>query len=291
MSTEDGFEFRRRAKGVVWVCDIVDSSKYLNDDEFVDNMEMYLPRVHWTAVTLVRAAGGEFIKWTGDGFLAWFEMELHRELERKVADVLMAAWHLTVLNNITRLGVPTPAAFRLRHGITLEQDALRSSITYPGGHRSLDLIGRSVVLAFRLAGIRANFPSVVVQGDIAQAQENGPFNAITFKHWHPTEADHLRYFKGETWGTNTLYVSAGSARPSNANLHFLERVKKTIEAATGRAPVDARAKAFALDFATKLQEGPAWASRAFEEYVQFLMHELLAGAENLVAAMENMPQA
>jgi hypothetical protein len=88
-----------------------------------------------------------------------------------------------------------------------------------------------------------------------------------------------------------LHVSTASVRPSETNLHILERAKKTIEAATGRAPVDAGAKAFALDFAGKLQEGPAWASQAFEEYAQFLLHELLAGAKNLVAAMENVQQS
>jgi len=36
---------------------------------------------------VVESAGGRFIKWTGDGFLAWFETPLHRELG-KVADAV-----------------------------------------------------------------------------------------------------------------------------------------------------------------------------------------------------------
>jgi class 3 adenylate cyclase len=73
------FKFSR-SRGIVWVCDIVNSSKYLNDNESADDLEEFLQRSYWAAAIIVEAAGGGFIKWTGDGFLAWLETPLHREL-------------------------------------------------------------------------------------------------------------------------------------------------------------------------------------------------------------------
>src|SRR3954464_2254957 len=137
-------------------------------------------------------------------------MNLHRELELKVAGVLNALWHLTVFNNVTRLGLPLGVKFRLRHGITYEQDALVSIINYPGGYRAMDLIGRGVVLAFRLAGVPAPFPNVTVQSEIVNAHTSSL--PMTLERWEPTDEDCLRYFKGETWGTNSLFNSREKPR-------------------------------------------------------------------------------
>ena len=76
---ETSFTFER-GRGVVWVCDIQNSSRFLNDDESVQAMEQFFPRLHWLGKVAVDAAGGRFVKWTGDGFLAWFPIELYREL-------------------------------------------------------------------------------------------------------------------------------------------------------------------------------------------------------------------
>ena len=153
---EGRFSFER-GRGVVWVCDVESSSKHLNDDKSVSAMEEFLPRLHWLGKVAVSAAGGCFLKWTGDGFLAWFPIALHRELASKSPDVIEAIWHLTVMNNVTGLGVTERTRFHLRHGVTVEHDALITKISEEHGE-SIDLIGRSVVLAFRLAGIRAGFP-------------------------------------------------------------------------------------------------------------------------------------
>ncbi|HBV16180.1 hypothetical protein [Chryseobacterium carnipullorum] len=104
MNTFKEFKFERK-KGIVWVCDVIKSSSYLNSNDSVDDIEEYLPRLYWTANNLVNSFGGTFIKWTGDGFLAWFDVNLDRN-KRKIADkVFKAAWHLTFLNNASQLGV------------------------------------------------------------------------------------------------------------------------------------------------------------------------------------------
>ena len=106
-----------RSRGVVWVCDVVGSSKLLNDDASAAAVEDFLPRLHWTASLLVDAAGGKFIKWTGDGFLAWFETPLYRELGQQARVVFQAARHLTTLVNVTQLGVTRKCKFKIRHGV------------------------------------------------------------------------------------------------------------------------------------------------------------------------------
>jgi class 3 adenylate cyclase len=96
------FEFER-SRGIIWACDLVKSSKFLNDNESADTLEEFLPRLYWTSVIAVEAAGGQFIKWTGDGFLAWFETPLHRLISEKTSNVFRAAYLMTTLVNITQL--------------------------------------------------------------------------------------------------------------------------------------------------------------------------------------------
>ena len=167
---ETKFSFER-GRGVVWVCDVANSSKYLNDDEAVITMEGFLPRLHWVAKLAVNAAGGQFVKWTGDGFLGWFPIELHRELGSQSAKVMEIIWHLTQINNVTKLGIEGGNPFQLRHGLTNEHDALITKISDEQGE-FLDLIGRSVVLAFRLSGIKADFPGIVTQKEVVEAISN-----------------------------------------------------------------------------------------------------------------------
>src|SRR6266581_2491030 len=142
-----------RARGLVWVCDVARSTSILNDDALVDALEEFLPRLYWTALQAVDAAGGIFVKWTGDGFLAWFETELERTLGKQAQAIFTAAWHLTFLINVTSLGVRAQKKMRLRHAVSYEPDALLMRIKSGDGHVAHDLLGRGVVHAFRMSSI------------------------------------------------------------------------------------------------------------------------------------------
>src|SRR6185312_16303380 len=122
-----------RSRGVVWVCDLVGSSRHLNNADSVTALEAFIPRLHWVSSVIVTAAGGKFIKWTGDGFLAWFETPLHRDLPKIAAAVFDAVWNLSVIVNVTQLCVEPQKKFKVRHGVSYEQDALTTTIRYPGG--------------------------------------------------------------------------------------------------------------------------------------------------------------
>jgi class 3 adenylate cyclase len=65
-----------RSKGIVWVCDLAESSSYLNTNISAEDIENFIPRFYYVSKLIVEAYGGEFLKWTGDGFLCFFEFEL-----------------------------------------------------------------------------------------------------------------------------------------------------------------------------------------------------------------------
>ena len=91
-----------------------------------------------------------------------------------------------------------------------------------------DLIGRSVVLAFRLTGMKADFPSIVSQREIVEATIKEGISQIKFKKLNLSAEDRQRYFKGERWGTTNLYSSAERRpRPRSTN-SLLRTVRKTI---------------------------------------------------------------
>jgi class 3 adenylate cyclase len=146
-----------RTRGIVWVCDLAKSSSYLNDNSSVDDIENFIPRLYYVSKLIVESYGGKFIKWTGDGFLAFFEFELDRHKEETSKIVFEAAWHLTFMSNVTQLGLKPNKKLKIRHGIAYEKDALLMKITSAPEIESLDIIGRAVVLAFRLSGIQADF--------------------------------------------------------------------------------------------------------------------------------------
>jgi class 3 adenylate cyclase len=204
-----------RARGVVWVCDVAGSTKYLNDDAYADALELFLPRLHEIGSLIVQAAGGKFIGWTGDRFFAWFDTPLYRDLSNKAVSAFVAAWHLSLCLRSTQLGVESPVQFNIRHAITYEHDAVLTYIPAPGGDTTPNVIGRNVVLAFRLSSISSEFPSIITQQELLERCEPRMPPALQFKHWRPSKRDILRYFKGEREGVSSIYVSSKSNLNTN----------------------------------------------------------------------------
>jgi class 3 adenylate cyclase len=281
------FEFHR-SRGIVWVCDVAGSTSRLNSEDGVEDTEVFLPRLYWTAVLAVESAGGKFVKWTGDGFLAWFETALHREIRQAIRRCLQAVWHLTVLVNVTQLGLAPKLRFKIRHGITYEQDALLTKIRHLGGFDSLDLMGRAVVLAFRLSGIAADFPGITAQRDIIEAVDN--VRAYEFRKWKPTAEERLKFFKDERWGTNALYVSGAKKPRRRSKTAVLKVAKAAIEAAETGGPTDDPGFMFCKSFLDGMASGPEWSRKAVAEYGQFTEESLLGNLKTLYRLMDEMPE-
>lgn len=255
MNTFKEFKFERK-KGIVWVCDVIKSSSYLNSNDTVEDIEEYLPRLYWTANNLVNSFGGIFIKWTGDGFLAWFDVDLDRNKKKIAEKVFKAAWHLTFLNNVTQLGVKPQTKFGIRHGVTYEKDGLLFEIQEHGGNHSLDLIGRGVVLAFRLSGIQAKFPSIVTEKEIVS--EN--LSCYKFINWNPSENDILKFFKGETLGVEEIMISSEKASENySENIEdLINKLNKLIDEVDNNISTDKEIEESLFKFLELMKNGPDW---------------------------------
>ena len=287
---QPNFQFER-ARGIVWVCDIASSSKHLNDNSAISAIEAFIPRFHWISRIAVRASGGEFIKWTGDGFLAWYPVPLHRELGARSAAVFNAAWHLTLLLNVTNLSVQSDKKFKIRHGVAYEQDALLTRLKN-GGSESIDLLGRAVVLAFRLSGVTAKFPGIVTQGELVKASREHDYSGAIFEHWKLTRDDQVRHFKGETWGTKSLYRSCErKPRPNKSPEAILSRAKRAVQKAQPRKDgddMDTPALSFSLAFLNEIMSGPEWSRVTGVEYTRFVREDLLGSLNSLIPLFEKV---
>lgn len=273
----------RRSRGVVWVCDIPRSSTYLNDNATAGALEEFLPRLYVVANLITAAAGGKFVKWTGDGFISWFETPLHRDIEAHAKSAFWAARDLSFLVNVTQLGVKSEKKFGVRHGLTYEHDAMVLDIGHTKEFTSIDLIGRGVVLASRLASVQGKHPSIATHRELVQI--GGQY--ASFNKWRVSKEDRLKYFKGESWGTEDLYVSVEKkmkAKPS------LKAIIRQGEAAINKAeqngdPNEPSLKRVAT-FVNSMLNGPAWCKEVITEEARFIEHDLKGSLKEILGVLK-----
>ncbi|NGP87564.1 adenylate/guanylate cyclase domain-containing protein [Fodinibius halophilus] len=274
------FEFSRE-RGIVWVCDIANSSKYLNSNDSATSLEEFLPRLNWVGAIVVEAAGGRFIKWTGDGFLAWFKSPLHREINEIISNIFEAVWQLTVLINVTQLGVNSGEMFKVRHGVTYERDALVTKIKHSEDYSSLDLTGRAVILAFRLSGVDSKFPNVITERELVEAYHQTNRQIINFKKLEVSEDKKSKYFKNEEFGLDKLYTSTRKAD----NVETIENVVNKGKKALNQAENPSHSK-FYNQFVENLSAGPSWCTSVLDEYTRFVEQDLKGTLEEVVEMLE-----
>ena len=279
------FEFDR-TRGIVWVCDVIKSSKYLNDDESVSDLEQFLPRLYWISNILVEAYGCQFIKWTGDGFLAWCPVPLYRELGEKAAAIIFASSTLGSLINVTQLGINTKKKIKICHSLVFEKDALLIKITRNKNCQSLDLIGRSVVLAFRLCGIPSSFPRVVTQREIVETTPRKKWISSRFKKRNFNSIELDRFFKGEKWGTKTIFVSNEKVHRPRSLRSVIKQTKKAIHKAEGEAKIPEMKQRFAEAYIHEMLKGPQWCHDIMMEFARFTNEELLGSLKKLLPFLE-----
>jgi class 3 adenylate cyclase len=293
-STRRGFSSLKvhRDRGVLWVCDISHSSSFTNSDELAEHIEAFLPRLHWVSSLAIQAIHGEFIQWTGDGFIAWFPLEVERQLGKTCNRILEAIWHFTAFINITQLCVDSPRPFRIRHGLTYEPDALVTVTTHQDGHVSKVISGRNVVLAFRISGVEADFPNVATQQKIVQTLSTRTRNLVNLKRWTLTNDQLLRYFKGEKLGTNSLYISGRPKMSQSRADTWMTRAEGLLaraESGRHRTPVDST---FIENFFPDLimSKGQEWCEESLDIYTNFLRENMLGSLQKAVDVIERFQE-
>lgn len=273
----------RRSRGIVWVCDIESSAKYLNSNKSAEALETFLQRFLFMSLIFVEAAGGTFIKWTGDGFLAWFETPLHRDIGSVASGVFNAAWTLSFYVNVSQLNVKADIKFKIRHAVTFEHDALVIDLSHSNDKSSTDVLGRAVVLAFRLSAIRGEFPSIVTQRELVRAATDK--GTITFKKLTFSRDEKLKYFKDESWGISDIFISSERRRRSRGLRNVLKQTKLAIAHAESNKPKEEH-----VDFYTRIVHemaaGPVWCKQVQVTMDDFSRDSLLGKLKKIVPVME-----
>lgn len=248
-------------------------------------LESFLQRLLFVSLIFVDAAGGEFIKWTGDGFLAWFETPLLRTVGEVAHRIFMAAADLTFWVNVTQLGVKVNVKFRIRHAVTLEHDALLIDLTHSGNRSSADVLGRAVVFAFRLSSIQAPHPCIVTQGELVKALEEGA-ERRSFKKLKLAKQEVTKYFKDELWGTKEIYVSE---QPKPRRVKSLRGVLKDAKKAIRDAEVggdDEIRSVFVNKLVADMRNGPDWTRLVLEELTRFIKEDFYGSLKAVIPVIE-----
>jgi hypothetical protein len=271
-----------RKRGIVWVCDVAGSSKAFNNPDTADLIEEYLPRLLWLSRQMVAAANGKFIKWTGDGFLAWFEVEIERERGVVAAKVFDAAWHLSFTNNVTGLGLSGADASppRLRHGVVWEPDALVMDIEQENGPRSMDMLGRDIVLAFRLSGIQVDFPHIVTQSNIAHESESYGRANRGFERIRLEEDDILRYFKGQRRGTTSLVGSSSARKTPYSKRSLANQIVRGTRFRAGKRTRRYDYEEMLRRYVLNLSNGNDWTRKIVADELRFIRDEMIEALES-----------
>lgn len=253
-------------------------------------LEQFLPRLFWAGSNLVETVGGKFIKATGDGFMAWFEVPLHRNLGHTVSAIFAAIWHFSFMVNVTQLGIESDAKYRIRNAVTLEHDALLLHLTDGSGHTSLDVLGRAVVLAFRLTAITADFPHLVTVDELFKMNgKNSKFDHLKKKKLSRTDLN--KFFKGENWGTGGIYVSSKRKQPKVSREQLQHNIEATIlQAETGKGLSTTPADDLILEFNSKMLAGPEWAKQVVTKQHEFARDQLLGNLKKLLPMLKEPPK-
>ena len=211
LTLDEGTAFSEHP-ALIWVCDVSGSSKALNDASSGEAMRTFLTRFFWLSKQLPTTTDASFQKWTGDGFVMVWWLSDEGSLGSRAQRAIRVAWEMSAVTSALADGLSL-ADVGVRHGIAYEPNAIivehqePTPLSVP--HMSKDVIGRGAVLAFRLSGLLAPFPSIVCDDPcFTSAREAGMTDA--FDRLQLSESQIEKYFKGERYGTDVLWSSRGS---------------------------------------------------------------------------------
>lgn len=269
MNESPGLLTSQRNRGLVWVCDIQNSTMYLNSDEKVDLFEEFIKRFYYLTCQITNAAGATHYKWTGDGFMAWFECELDRNVKKLAETIFEAAWQLSFLNNVTQFGIDFKNHVRIRHGVTYEKDGLHIIIKNPDGNETSDYIGRDVVLAFRVSSISVDFPSIITTSEIKNKVNIKSLNYMRFEKLELSDDEIKKYFKGEKHFSRYLYGTSKRIR-YNRKTDLVTSIKNSKIKIENKAPSE-----FSIKYYQCFENGPDWAKEVGATLINFIRNELM----------------
>ena len=143
---------------------------------------------------------------------------------------------------------------------------------------------------FRISGVEADFPNVATQQKIVQALSSRTKNLMNLKRWTLTEAQLLKYFKGEKMGTTSLYVSGRPKVSQSRADTWITRAESLLaraESGRRRTPVEST---FVENFFPDLvqSKGQDWCEESLDIYVRFLKENMLGSLQKALDVIKQL---
>jgi hypothetical protein len=141
----------------------------------------------------------------------------------------------------------------------------------------LNIIGRSVVLAFRCSGIRGEFPSIVTVKELV------PKDDRRFVTWNATKEERLKFFKGEKFGVNELRITGYRDKQiSDWGLEGKKLAKRLI-----RSIHENKGK-FIIEVLEKMDNGPKWCSEISQFEKKFIEDRIVEPMNKLITMFREL---
>jgi hypothetical protein len=106
----------------------------------------------------------------------------------------------------------------------------------------------------------------VTQKEIVEASRSYKWSNTSFTKRNFTSTEIERFFKGEKWGTKTIYVTYEKVRKPAGISSVINQAKKAIRAAEGEAKVPEMKQKYAEVFINKMLKGPQWCRDIIMEF-------------------------
>ncbi|MEE8419536.1 MAG: hypothetical protein V3S02_05430, partial [Dehalococcoidales bacterium] len=95
-----------------------------------------------------------------------------------------------------------------------------------------------------------------------------------------------KYFKGSSWGLNSIYLS-GSFRQRKRSLSaVIKNTSKAIKKAEIDLPDSPKDTKFASDFLDRMNSGPEWCKDVIIELLRFTQEEMLDTLKEILPVLE-----
>ena len=183
-------------------------SSYVSGNQVV--LEEMLRRFYVLSSLVVRAAGGELVKYTGDGFLAVWDMAADfRENARVALGIDYAAFVLSAFVRVSRLDLGSALPVHVRQAMTVEPAALRIGYREGAGPVRHDYVGKMINLAFRIQALPGSFPFMAAHQDFLDvAQMYLPESqGLRYAKRPVSEEEVDRVFKGTVAGADSVFTA------------------------------------------------------------------------------------
>lgn len=125
-------------------------------------IDEYIKRLYYFISGIIKISKGNLVKFTGDGYLAVWELTDDNDKNKLNAELLIhGASFITRFLRITKLGLKLENKLVLRQGITIEPNSIKLNMESSNGTQ-LDYIGNMINYAFRIQCLANSYPYICI---------------------------------------------------------------------------------------------------------------------------------